>query len=1138
MKPKILFVIAALLFCIGLLRAPVLLPVSIDGCQNVTASGSYSLGSNLVGANITANNLLTTACILISEPDVEIDCAGHTITNNVAGNTTGILSNSRNSTPLTNITVKNCRVSNYIWDIYIYNSSDSLVQNNTANLSSEVGFTVHNSSSINFTKNIAYNNPGEGFTSFNSFHNILDNNTAYNSSNGFVSKDSSAYNTFTNDNAYNVSVGFYAYYSNNNIFNNDTAGNNTWSFIAAGSSGNNFTNCIAYGSFWHGFLAETGSDGNNFVNDTSYGNQYEGFYMAGSNYNTLINNTAYNNNEDGFLVGNGSAYTVLTNNTAYSNRYSGFELDNSNYNNLTGNLYTQSPYNSELFRYGDGFYLQNASNNNIVNNTALNSYEAGFYLYSNSNSNSFINNTAINNSWEGFIIETSFNNSFINNLAYANPQFGFEIYMSYGNNLTNNTAQESGNFDLYIDALSWNFFLNATQLDPIYCNNIIQNLNGSGGRPINYSNTSVNWNGITASEIVLCHADGSSLTNVTIRGSDSIHNNGLLISSTSNTVVDGSNSSLNLIGFAALFSSNNNFTNNIADNDLAVGFAEFVGSGNRFTNNMQSGSIEGGFIAFLSNDSAYTNNTAHDNYMAGFAIVEGSNNTHLTNNTAYNNLQVGTAVDSSDFALITGDHYYNNSVDFAVNTSILVAPLNLSEVIFDNPLGNYEQYTNLSLNDIVQPDEFYSITWSTKPASGDPPLELSFWGKFINIQTSPGAVIDYIVWHWTDDEAAGIDENSLIVMQYSNSDWMGVPGQSLLEPAQNYISVSNLFSFGVFGVFKQWSPPPHTGGGGGGCSGSLKTSVAETLCPDNKVVILLTDLYGTPRGAGDLVTLNGLNTMLIDHTNSSGEVSFSLSHSGTYTIGGVACDHSFNYEMCKAGCASDDACSDDQYCDASVCKPVGCPCGQISAHSCHPYACCVDADCNASYTCINHLCQAPAVQTECSVDGNCRSDQYCSNGKCLPVQLGECGYVTNHAWHAYECCNDSACQQGRACINNSCVLYRIVANPSGYVGAQHEVWVLPQGSYQLSIVAPTGGNKTVYTDASGHATFALENAGLYSVSLIKERAAANVTVNAVAKPAPQPEKPIPQAQPDLCLPGAIIGIILLLIIIYVIYRRR
>jgi len=1137
MKPKILFVIAALLFCIGLLRAPALIPVSIDGCQNITSSGSYSLGSDLVGANITANNLLTTACILISEPNVEFDCYGRSITNDVAGNTTGILLDSRNSTSLTNVTIKNCVVSNYVWDVYIYNSSSSLVLNNTANLAVNIGFTAHNSSSVNFTNNTARNNPGDGFSLINSFYNIVDNNTAYNSSYGFVSKDDSAYNNFTNDNASNVSVGFYTYYSYNNTFTSNNAGNNTWGFIASTSStGNNFTNCTAYGSYWHGFLAQGGASDNNFVNDISYGNSYEGFYIAGSSYNNLINNIAYNNNEDGFLVGNGSAYTVLTNNTAYDNRYSGFEIDNSNNNNLTGNLYNQSPYNSGLLRYGDGFYFQNSSNNNVVNNTAVNSYEAGFYLYDNSNSSSFINNTAINNSWEGFIIETSFNNSFTNNFAYANPQFGFEIYLSYGNNLTNNTVQESGVFDFYIDALSWGFFLNTTQGDPIFCNNIIENLTGSGGRPINYSNTSVNWNGITASEIVLCHADGSNLTNVTIRGSDSIQNNGLLMSSTSNTVVDGSNSSRNIVGFAALSSTNNNFTNNIANENLFAGFADIIGAGNRFADNLESGSIEGGFFVFFSNNSVYTNNTAHDNYMAGFAIVEGSNNTRLTNNTAYNNSQVGTMVDSADFTTITGDHYYSNDVDFAVNTTLELAPLNLSGVIFDNPLGNYEYYTNISLNDVVQPDESYAISWSTKPTD-DPPFELSFYGKFINILAPPGTAIDNIIWHWSDAEAASRNEGTLRIYLYKGSGWQNPPGQSILNTVNNQLSISNLNEFGVFGLYEmeQFSP---SSGGGGGCSSSLKTSVETTICPDNKVVILLKDTLSKPMGGGQLVTLTSQGQTFIEHTNSSGEVSFILSHSGSYTIGGVACDYSFNYEMCRTGCTSDDDCADSQYCASGECKPVGCPCGQISIHSCHPYACCADSDCTANYKCVNHECKA-SVAPECSSNSDCKDDQYCSNGKCIVVQLGACGYITNHAWHNYECCNDSECQKGSACINNSCVTYRIVTNPSGFVGAQHEAWVLPAGEYRLSITTPKGESKTVGTDATGHAIFVLETAGIYSVSLAKEQASVNVSVNAVIKQN-QTSTPAgtPAAPPDLCLPGAIIGIILLLIIIYIIYRRR
>jgi hypothetical protein len=118
------------------------------------------------------------------------------------------------------------------------------------------------------------------------------------------------------------------------------------------------------------------------------------------------------------------------------------------------------------------------------------------------------------------------------------------------------------------------------------------------------------------------------------------------------------------------------------------------------------------------------------------------------------------------------------------------------------------------------------------------------------------------------------------------------------------------------------------------------------------------------------------------------------------------------------------------------------------------------------------------------------------------------------------------------------VLYRIVTDASGFIGTQHEVWVLPEGIYQIGIITPKGQSKTMNTDAAGHATFALDDAGVYAVSLIKEEANANVTVNAVAKPVTQPEQKPAASQPDWCLPAAIIGIILLLAIIYVVYRRR
>jgi parallel beta-helix repeat protein len=1035
MKTKILFFFAALLLYVSITRASIALPNYIDGCTNISVSGNYALNSSLTGANVTSVQLLTKVCILINSSNLTLDCAGYTITNNVTGNTTGILTEGSAGAELTNITIENCQVSNFTWDVYAYYSNSSIILNNTANLSANIAFESHNSSYINFTNNTAYNNVGDGFSSNNSFYNIWDNNTAYGNSQGFVC----------------------SYYSSNN---------------------------------------------------------------------TLIRNTAHNNTLNGFLIKEEATENNFTLNIGYNNSYYGFEV-----------------YDS--------------SNNNFANNTVYNNSRSGFDIY-NSNSSTFTNNTAISNEEDGFYLDSVFSNSFIDNTAYGNQEFGFNIQTSSGNDLTNNTAQENSALDLYIDPFIWSG--NASSLIPFfggpdpfsspfflgmgfpmggddtYCNNVIDNLTGSGGNPINYTNVSVHWSNAISSEIVLCNADGSSLTNITVHGSD-IRNNGIILYRTAGTSITDSNSSYNIVGVLSIQSSGNNFTNIIAENDTYAGFGQVLSNGNNFVGNTQSASVLGGFISVLSNDTNFTSNTASNNMLSGFAILLNSTNNSLTNNTAYGAMGFGTIVYGSDFVMITGDHYYaNNFVSFLVATNISLAPLNLSGVIFDNPLGNYENYTNISLNDVVEPDELYALNWSAQPPI-DPAFQRLFHNKFITIFGSPEANIDNLIWHWTDAEIAGYNESKLDIMQYNGSEWRGAPAQSILNPAENSISLSNLSSFGVFGLYEQM-PSPAPSGGGGGCSGNLKLSVEGTICPGNKVVILLADSYGRPLGAGVLVTLKGLSQILVEHTNSTGEVSFAIPTSGRYTAGGIACDYSFNYNACPAGCTSNDSCSDSQYCDinSGECKPVACACGQISEHSCHTYECCVDSNCNVSYTCVNHECKATAAQPECSTDSDCRDDQYCSDGKCLAVLLGRCGYVGNHAWHSYECCNNSDCQGGSFCINNSCVLYRIVTDPSGFVGSQHEVWVLPAGSYQLNVITPTGGNKTLNTDAAGHATFVLENTGLYAVKLIKEEAGANVTVNAVEKEKPLSTPPAPTWQ-EWCLPGAIIGIILLLVIIYVIYRR-
>jgi hypothetical protein len=70
-------------------------------------------------------------------------------------------------------------------------------------------------------------------------------------------------------------------------------------------------------------------------------------------------------------------------------------------------------------------------------------------------------------------------------------------------------------------------------------------------------------------------------------------------------------------------------------------------------------------------------------------------------------------------------------------------------------------------------------------------------------------------------------------------------------------------------------------------------------------------------------------------------------------------------------------------------------------------------------------CVPPVVaeepEIECEVDAHCEDDEICDLGQCIPVHC-ECGYVSNHICHEYECCEDADCPSGQVCISHSCTV--------------------------------------------------------------------------------------------------------------------
>ncbi|GAI87080.1 unnamed protein product, partial [marine sediment metagenome] len=144
------------------------------------------------------------------------------------------------------------------------------------------------------------------------------------------------------------------------------------------------------------------------------------------------------------------------------------------------------------------------------------------------------------------------------------------------------------------------------------CNNLVENITSSGGRPMEYYNYSANIQDKTLSELILCNADNSNVTNVTISGSDTLNNNAFLIRRSDSLIVSGINSSNNSDGIDIVESS----------------FSIFE--------NITANSNDYGFYYTYSNYSTIANIEANSNIIFGLRLID-SNYNSIRNITSNNN---------------------------------------------------------------------------------------------------------------------------------------------------------------------------------------------------------------------------------------------------------------------------------------------------------------------------------------------------------------------------------------------------------------------------------------------------------------------------------------------------------------------
>lgn len=349
--------------------------------------------------------------------------------------------------------------------------------------------------------------------------------------------------------------------------------------------------------------------------------------------------------------------------------------------------------NLNVQRFDYGIHLYYSWGNILTNNVASDNRIAISLRYS--SKNTLTSNTILNNV-DGIEISNSDGNTLTSNIA-SNNFSGIFIAESMNNVITDNITQENFLSDINVIAGTYK-----------YCYNSIVNTLGSGGRPIKYFNGAVNLSNETLAGLILCNADGSKISNITIEGSTTKRNNSLLLMQTDFSTIENVSSSNNFLGII-LFSSNRNALKNNTVSDNNQGLSLYFSNNNILTNNTTLNNHLG--IYFIYSDyNILTNNLASNNNQG--IILEFANRNQIYKNNFINN-RIQTAVINSGGNLFnldkpTGGNYWSN-----FDTSIEGCNDLNSDNICDSPYKFYGGQDSLpwKLKDgwlLRQPIQFYS----------------------------------------------------------------------------------------------------------------------------------------------------------------------------------------------------------------------------------------------------------------------------------------------------------------------------------------------------------------------------------------------------------------------------------------------
>ncbi|MFW9999647.1 MAG: NosD domain-containing protein [Candidatus Hodarchaeota archaeon] len=336
------------------------------------------------------------SCILIENSNVFFRVENCTLYNSGYFPNAGIKLNNITNAQLIN---NDCS-SNYI-GIYLYNSENNKVSENSVDSNAENGINLYFSD-----KNIISGN----YVSDN-LHGIY----LYNSNSNNISG-----NTANNNRIYGINLSF----SNNNTVSGNVANDNLYGIAFSSNRDNTISGNLAnYNQIYGIYLYK--SNYNTVSGNNANNNDDSGLYFYESFYFNVSENIANNNDHTGIYLWDCAVIIILKNN-ASSNIYNGISLEYCGYINIIEN---------DANNNGDGIELLNSVFNNIIGNNVSNNNNGVYLKYSDNNTISSNNLILNDRCWREI---DCLNNIFVNNICrnreiMAYPHFNVQgILMIFG----------------------------------------------------------------------------------------------------------------------------------------------------------------------------------------------------------------------------------------------------------------------------------------------------------------------------------------------------------------------------------------------------------------------------------------------------------------------------------------------------------------------------------------------------------------------------------------------------------------------------------------------------------------------------------------------------------------------------------